>query len=137
MTFHLHPQLETDTAEVARLALCRVLLMDDATYPWLILVPEIAGLRDFHDVPAERDPDLAGDIRRASRALATLHAPDKINVAALGNQVPQLHVHVIARFVSDPAWPKPVWGAAPRVPYDDKERATTIQRLAATLEATA
>jgi len=137
MSFRLHPQLAADTADVARLSLCRVLLMDDATYPWLILVPEIDGLRDFHDVPAGRDSALTSDIRRASQALATLFAPDKINVAALGNQVPQLHIHVIARFVSDPAWPKPVWGAAPRAPYDEKTRTATVQRFAATLEATA
>jgi diadenosine tetraphosphate (Ap4A) HIT family hydrolase len=118
MAFSLHPQLEADTAPLADLPLCRVLLMDDATYPWLILVPALDGLRDLHDLPAGEDARLMTEIRQASLALAALHSPDKINVAALGNQVPQLHIHVIARFASDPGWPGPVWGKAPRQPYE-------------------
>lgn len=118
MAFELHPQLEADTAEVTRLGLCRVLLMDDTTYPWLILVPERPDLRDLHDIAPAEDAMLMTEIRLASQALQLLHSPDKINVAALGNQVPQLHVHVIARLTNDPAWPGPVWGRAPRQPYD-------------------
>lgn len=133
MSFTLHPQLAADTAEVTRLGLCRVLLMNDATYPWLILVPEVDGLRDLHDLPAGEDARAMDEVRRASRALRSLFDTDKINVAALGNQVPQLHIHVIARRTGDPAWPKPVWGAVPAKPYGDDERARLIERLRAEL----
>ncbi len=122
MTFELHPQLDADTAEVTRLELCRVQLMDDTTWPWLILVPQIAGLKDLHDLAPGDDAVAMAEIRQASRALQALHRPDKINVAALGNQVPQLHIHIIARHVGDPAWPGPVWGAAARQPYDRDAR---------------
>ncbi len=126
--FELHPQLAADTIEVERWDCCRVLLMNDATYPWLILVPQRTGLRDFHQL-ATADLSLAtAEIVRASRALEQLFQPAKLNVAALGNQVPQLHIHVIARFEDDPAWPKPVWGVTPAVPYDEGALA---ERLAA------
>jgi diadenosine tetraphosphate (Ap4A) HIT family hydrolase len=137
MSFALHPQLAADTVEVTRLGLCRVLLSNDATYPWLILVPEIDGLRDLHDLPPGENARLMDEVRRASRALQTLFTPDKINVAALGNQVPQLHVHVIARHKGDPAWPKPVWGAAPPHSYDDDARAQRLTALRAALGASA
>lgn len=117
MSFALHPDLVRDTVEVGRLALCRVGLMNDANYPWLVLSPMLPGLRDFHDVPAARQGELMAEIGRASRALQEVYQPDKINVAALGNVTPQLHIHVIARFAGDPAWPKPVWGVAPAKPY--------------------
>ena len=86
-----------------RIGFCRVLLTNDATFPWLILVPMRAGLRDFHDVAPADKPALIREIDRASNALQRLHDPDKINVAALGNMVAQLHIHVIARFTTDPA----------------------------------
>ncbi len=115
--FELHPQLAADTVEVARWNCCCVLLMNDAAYPWLILVPQRPGLRDFHDLaPADLEVATA-EIVRASKALEQLFQPIKINVAALGNMVPQLHIHVIARFEDDPAWPKPVWGVAPAESY--------------------
>ena len=127
--FDLHPQLAADTLEVDRWACCRVLLINDATYPWLILVPQRPGLRDFHELSAG-DLALATDeIVRASQALEQLFQPVKINVAALGNMVPQLHIHVIARFEDDPAWPKPVWGVAPAVPYGAAELAGRLEAL--------
>jgi diadenosine tetraphosphate (Ap4A) HIT family hydrolase len=137
MSIALHPHLAADTVEVTRLGLCRVLLSNDATYPWLILVPEIEGLRDLHDLPPGQDARLMDEVRRASRALQDLFDPDKINVAALGNQVPQLHVHVIARHEGDPAWPKPIWGAAPPQAYDDDARARRLDDLRKALGATA
>lgn len=115
--FELHERLAADTVEVERWSLSRVLLMNDSAYPWLILVPQRAGLRDFHDLAAADLPVMTAEIVRASRLLEDSLDPIKINVAALGNQVPQLHVHVIARFAEDPAWPGPVWGAAPSLPY--------------------
>ena len=119
--FELHPQLAADSYPIVAWPLCEVRLIKDANYPWLILVPQRAGLRDFDELsPAEMS--VAGsEIRAASQALRTLYRPDKLNVAALGNQVPQLHIHVIARFEGDVAWPKPVWGVAPAKPYQSEE----------------
>ncbi len=130
MAFKLHPQLAADTIEVTNLDLCRVLLMNDATYPWLILVPERNGLKDLHDLEHADQSTCMMEIDRASRVLGDLHRPDKINVAALGNQVPQLHIHVIARFTSDAAWPNPVWGAGPAAAYapNDLDRALAALR---------
>jgi diadenosine tetraphosphate (Ap4A) HIT family hydrolase len=127
--FELHPRLEADTALVRDLALSRALLMKDANYPWLILVPR---LKDVADLDGLSEDDLARlfrEARRASHALKRLFRPDRVNVAALGNMVPQLHVHVIARFEGDPAWPGPVWGAAPPKPYDAQALAERVQRL--------
>lgn len=127
--FVLHERLASDTHPVCDWPLSAVLLADDATYPWLILVPRRDGLRDFHDVAAADRPALMDEIDRASTALQTVYSPDKINVAALGNMVPQLHVHVIARTADDAAWPGPVWGAAPAEPYGEAELAATLAGL--------
>ena len=136
MTFELHAQLDADTVDVHQLDLCRVLLMDDATYPWLILVPARPGLRDLHDISPDEDALLMAEVRQTNLTLQALHRPDKINVAALGNQVPQLHIHVIARFTDDPAWPGPVWGKAPRQPYGDAERVAVVDAFRQALENT-
>ena len=117
-TFELHERLAADCITLDDWPLCHVLLMNDASYPWLILVPRRPGLRDFHDVAPEDMPQFTDEIAGASRALQSSFKPDKINVAALGNMVPQLHLHVIARFTGDPAWPGPVWGAQPALPYE-------------------
>jgi len=135
MSFALHPDLVRDTVDVARLPLCRVGLNHDATYPWLVLSPMLHGLRDFHDVPAEHHAALMGEITRASRALQQVYKPDKINVAALGNVTPQLHIHVIARFASDPAWAKPVWGIVPAKPYTPAALGETIAKIRTALNA--
>jgi diadenosine tetraphosphate (Ap4A) HIT family hydrolase len=129
--FALHPTLARDTVEVARLPLCRLLLMDDRRFPWLILVPEREAAREIHDLaPADR-AELVEEIARASEALTRLFRPDKVNVGALGNVVPQLHVHVVARFAADSAWPGPVWGSGVAVPYGESELAAAKERLAA------
>lgn len=116
--FELHPQLAADTVPVADWPLCQVLLINDATYPWLVLVPSKPDLRDFDDLSPDDMSLATGEITRASRALKALYGPAKINVAALGNMVPQLHIHVIARFEDDAAWPQPVWGVVPARTYD-------------------
>jgi diadenosine tetraphosphate (Ap4A) HIT family hydrolase len=126
--FDLHPQLAGGTIEVDRWACCRVLLMNDATYPWLILVPQRPELRELHDLSADDLAQVSAELVCASRAMERLFQPVKMNVAALGNQVPQLHIHIIARFEDDPAWPNPVWGAAPAAPY---EAGALAERLAA------
>jgi diadenosine tetraphosphate (Ap4A) HIT family hydrolase len=131
--FVLHPTLAHDTVEVTRLPLCRVLLMKDRRFPWLILVPEREGAREIHELsPADRAA-LIEEIARAGEALQRLFQPDKLNVGALGNVVPQLHVHVVARFVSDPAWPGPVWGSGVAEAYPEDELGEVRGRLAAAL----
>ena len=119
--FQLHEKLAADTIEVERWTFSRVLLMNDSHYPWLILVPQRPGLRDFDDLAEADLPVMTEEILRASRLLKTAFRPDKMNVAALGNQVPQLHIHVIARFTKDAAWPGPIWGVQPAKPYTDAE----------------
>lgn len=131
--FKLHPILDHDTVEITRLKLCRVLLLRDKTYPWVVLVPERDGLRDLDDLSAEDRVQTALEIDQVSKAMKTAFAPYKMNVAALGNVVEQLHIHVIARFQEDLAWPAPVWGAHPAQDYDDTECAATVARLAALL----
>ncbi|HKI03448.1 MAG TPA: HIT family protein [Thermoanaerobaculia bacterium] len=121
MPFALHSTLAADTAEVARLPLCRVLLMKDRRFPWLILVPERESIREIHELPTADRVALVEEITRASEVLARLFQPDKLNVGALGNVVPQLHVHVVARFASDAAWPGPVWGSGAAEPYPESE----------------
>ncbi len=106
----LHPQLAADTVAVCDLSLSRILAMNDADFPWLILVPRRAGARDMIDLGSEQGL-LMDEIATVSRALKDETRCDKLNVAAIGNVVPQLHIHVVARRVGDLLWPKPVWGA--------------------------
>ena len=120
--FILHPQLARDTAQVGDLPLARVLLMNDANYPWLILVPRRDGAVELIDLAEEEQRQLTREIAQVSHALKTITACDKLNVAAIGNVVPQLHVHIVARRRGDAAWPKPVWGAVPPVAYDRTAR---------------
>jgi diadenosine tetraphosphate (Ap4A) HIT family hydrolase len=136
MPFTLHPTLARDTVEVARLPLCRALLMNDRRFPWLILVPERESVREIHELSPEDRAALIEEIARASQALERLFHPDKLNVGALGNIVPQLHVHVVARAAGDPAWPGPVWGSGAAVPYEEDEREEIRRRLAAELART-
>jgi diadenosine tetraphosphate (Ap4A) HIT family hydrolase len=131
--FVLHERLAADTVALADWPLCRVLLMNDASYPWLILVPRRPDLKEIHDLEAGDRARLTEEICRASRALQSSVAPDKMNVGALGNLVPQLHVHVIARFRSDPAWPGPVWGARPAVPYESGDLQERVAAMKAAL----
>jgi diadenosine tetraphosphate (Ap4A) HIT family hydrolase len=105
----LHPQLEHDTAPVGDLALCRVVAIDDAVYPWLIVVPRRAGVTEIADLGGEASL-LTAEIAEVSRVLKAVTRCDKLNIAAIGNVVPQLHVHIVARRKDDPLWPKPVWG---------------------------
>ncbi len=119
--FSLHPRLLADTAMIADWELCRVLRMNDRAYPWLILVPRRAGVAEIGDLDPADQVRLIGEIDRAAKVLRARLSPDRINVAALGNLVAQLHVHVIARFVGDPAWPRPVWGLGPALPFDPQD----------------
>lgn len=127
--FALDHRLAADTTEVAELGLCTLRLMDDRTYPWLILIPRRADCVELIDLQPGDRAVLMEEIALASHVLKDLTDAQKLNVAALGNSVPQLHVHVIARFAGDPAWPGPVWGKVPPQPWDDTERDTFVGRL--------
>jgi diadenosine tetraphosphate (Ap4A) HIT family hydrolase len=111
MAFELHPKLAADCERLGDMTLCTVLLMRDDRFPWAILVPRLLGLRDLHDLPRDQALTLYDEVGAISNALIDAFGAEKINVAALGNQVPQLHVHVIGRYASDAAWPGPVWNA--------------------------
>jgi diadenosine tetraphosphate (Ap4A) HIT family hydrolase len=129
--FALDPRLAADTVAVGDLALSRVLLMDDARFPWLILVPRRSGLSEVTDLDGADAAALWDEIRLAAGVMRDLAKPDKVNVAALGNVVAQLHVHVVGRFRSDPAWPGPVWGFGTRTPYPLHARAQLSERAGA------
>jgi diadenosine tetraphosphate (Ap4A) HIT family hydrolase len=113
----LHPQLHAETVPVCDLALSRVLAMNDANFPWLILVPRRVGVSEIFDLGAEQ-AILLDEVSLASRALKEVTRCVKLNVAAIGNVVPQLHVHIVARRKDDALWPKPVWGAAAPRAYE-------------------
>ncbi|TAN43340.1 MAG: HIT family protein [Nitrospirae bacterium] len=127
--FTLHERLRADTFDITRLYLSRVLLMNDSSLPWLILVPERENIREIYELDEKDRAGLIEEITLASRIIQHLYKPDKINVGALGNLVPQLHIHIIGRFGSDRAWPGPIWGAGPAEPYGDDERDATRARI--------
>ncbi|WP_395020814.1 HIT domain-containing protein [Dongia sp.] len=119
--FELDAQLDTDCLFLTDWPLCRVLRMNDRAYPWLILVPRRVEKREIIDLSTADQGLLLGEIARASRAIRQALKPDKLNVAALGNVTPQLHVHVIGRFTDDPAWPRPIWGVQKPQAFDSDE----------------
>ena len=108
--------------------------MNDSRFPWIILVPRISGLRDFHELPEENRQDLFNEIEILSRTLERIFDVDKLNVAALGNQVSQLHIHVIARSKSDCAWPGPVWSTGKTLPYSKDVHAELVEQLRQSIE---
>ena len=133
MGFALHPRLEADTVAIGDWPLCRVLLMNDAQYPWFILVPRREGAREIYQLGDADQAQLLRESSQLSRALMQAFRGDKLNVAALGNVVPQLHLHHIVRFAGDPAWPAPVWGRHPARPYAPAEQAERLKALRAVL----
>lgn len=132
--FDLHPQLEQDSILIGRFGLCQIRLIDDSAYPWVILVPEREGITEIHQLSIEDRSLLAEESAFLSATLAQLFEADKMNVAALGNMVPQLHIHHIVRHKTDPAWPAPIWGKQPMTPYDEKEREAVADKVAAALQ---
>jgi diadenosine tetraphosphate (Ap4A) HIT family hydrolase len=133
MSFELHPQLDNDTATIGQLPLCEVLLMNDSQYPWLILVPRVEGAEEAFQLSEVDQQALQQESSAVGKAIMELFAGDKLNVAALGNMVPQLHIHHIVRFRKDPAWPRPVWGDKPRVSYAPAVKMAVLQQLTAKL----
>ncbi len=132
-SFRLHLRLEADTTMVTDWALSRVLLMNDARYAWLILVPRRAGMSELHDLKHAERMVLIEELSRASAGLKSLTAATKINIGALGNLVPQLHVHVVARSEGDAAWPGPVWGLGATVAYEQSVKDALVEKLRAGL----
>jgi len=127
--FMLDARLDADTRLVASLALCDVRLMNDARFPWLVLVPRHVGLVEIADLSADVQTLLWQEVNRASAALRTVAPCDKLNLGALGNIVRQLHVHVIARCEGDPAWPGPVWGYGSARPYVEASLTARLDAL--------
>ncbi|QSP93631.1 HIT family protein [Marinobacter salinisoli] len=117
----LHKRLSADTIDLGRSQLCDIRLMNDRTWPWIILVPAVAGIREIYELSETQQKRLLWESSALSRGMMDLFSGDKMNVAALGNMVPQLHLHHIVRHEGDPAWPGPVWGKQPPVPYDSSE----------------
>jgi diadenosine tetraphosphate (Ap4A) HIT family hydrolase len=129
----LHPKLAEDCFVVGRFDLSALLLMNDARYPWFVLVPQRSGISEIHHLSGAQRQQLISESALLSEALANGFAADKINIAALGNLVPQLHVHHIARYKTDAAWPAPVWGRLPAIRYAEGEEQEVIRRLLAEL----
>ena len=115
--FLLHPQLAQDSIVMGDFPLCRMLLMNDASYPWLILVPRRPAIREIFELSAADQLQLLKESSHLAEVLHRVFQADKLNIAALGNMVPQLHIHHIVRYRSDRAWPRPVWGLFPAQPY--------------------
>lgn len=131
--FILHDKLAEDTFEVLTLKISRLLLMNDARYPWLILVPQVCDMRDLHNLSPDEYLAVTNEITKVLEVLETVTKAHKMNVGALGNMVPQLHIHIIARQTNDAAWPGPVWGVGEAQPYSQDDADTLIQQIASKL----
>lgn len=131
--FKLHPKLAADTIPIGETELCDVLLMNDARFPWVILVPKRPDLRELYELEAADQIMLTGETSHIAQTMQEAYGADKTNVAALGNQVPQLHIHIIMRTSDDAAWPSPVWGQGTAIPYDSDGQKLAIQTLRACL----
>ena len=127
--FELHPQLQADTIPIKDLDICTVLLMNDSNYPWLILVPKRPNIREIFELSQAEQDTVNREISHVAKALNTHFKADKMNIGALGNMVPQLHIHIIARHKTDPTFPNPVWGNAIPIPYTETELKTLKQTL--------
>lgn len=127
--FELHPRLAQDSAVIGEFDLSLLLLSRDANYPWCILVPKREDIYEIHHLTEEEQIQLIRESCRLSEVMTSLFDADKMNVAALGNVVRQLHVHHVARFTDDPAWPQPIWGKLPAKDYEESEFKERIKRL--------
>ena len=125
----LHPQLEKDCFIVGRFPLCALLLMNDTNYPWFILVPQRENITEIHQLSEEDQQQLMSESSQLAACIEKEFNADKINIAALGNMVPQLHVHHIVRYKTDPAWPAPVWGKFPATPYIEADAEQLRKRM--------
>ncbi len=133
--FELDQRLQQDTCWLADLPLCRVLLMNDARYPWLILVPRVAGVSEVFELDEAQQRQLWDESRLLAQAMARVFAADKMNIATLGNVVRQLHMHLVARLEGDASWPAPVWGRGVAVPYSEEEQDGMRRQMLEALQA--
>ncbi|RUO25198.1 HIT family protein [Aliidiomarina minuta] len=131
--FQLDPRLDSDCYRVAELPLCTLLMMNDAQYPWFILVPRRVDVTEIYQLSEVDEAQLWRESRQLSEALMRLFDGDKLNLAALGNMVPQLHLHHIVRYTNDLAWPGPIWGKHQAQPYEEEQAQQRIQLLSAQL----
>ena len=130
----LHPQLLKDCKVIGRFELCHVLLMLDANYPWCVLVPDRENITEIFELTESEQMQLTRESVCLSKSLSRLFSADKMNVAAIGNLVPQLHVHHVVRFQNDIAWPKPVWGTYPKKGYSDVALADIEEKIVSMLQ---
>ncbi|WP_028117330.1 HIT domain-containing protein [Ferrimonas senticii] len=124
--FQIHPTLDADTVLLGTLPLCQVRLSRDSQFPWLILVPMRADITEVHQLDSDDRMQLMEESCTIAAMLEQHTQADKINVAAIGNVVSQLHIHHVARFQTDPCWPKPIWGQLPMQPYDPATLSQTV-----------
>ncbi|MDD5411173.1 MAG: HIT domain-containing protein [Methylobacter sp.] len=129
MPFQIHPQLQQDCITIGRFELCRLLMMNDSQYPWFILVPEKADMSEIYQLTKPDRELLTEESNCLAENLAELYQADKMNIAAIGNMVPQLHIHHIVRYQTDRAWPAPVWGKFDAVPYTEQQITANLALL--------
>jgi len=129
ITFQLHPRLKQDCIVIGRLDLCQLLMMNDSQYPWFILVPEKADIKEIYQLSKPERLTLTEESSYLAENLATLYHADKMNIAAIGNLVTQLHIHHIVRYQDDKAWPAPIWGKFDAIPYTQQQITDIIARV--------
>ncbi|ODC05273.1 hypothetical protein BFW38_07635 [Terasakiispira papahanaumokuakeensis] len=129
MTFTLHPRLAADSHWVGELSLCQVRLINDQRFPWLLLIPQRAHMTELHQLDSDDYIQLFTEIRQLAAPFQQLTQADKLNIATLGNMVPQLHLHLVARHPQDAAWPGPVWGHGQAEPYSDEDLTAQINLI--------
>jgi len=128
-TFKLHSGLAIDSIEILDFPLCKLLLCNDCNHPWFILVPQIADIEEIYQLDWQQQQQFLNESSLLSEFLKQEFSADKMNVAALGNVVPQLHIHHVVRYKNDPCWPKPIWGQHPEKPYQENELQVLINRI--------
>lgn len=133
LPFKLDARLDADCEFVCSLGLCHLLLMNNASVPWFILVPQVLGVTELTDLPMLEQQQVLGEINQVTAMIHRLYSPDKLNIGALGNLVSQLHLHVIGRFNDDPAWPQPVWGQLASNAYPEAELVSQLAKIRASL----
>ena len=127
--FELHPRLSEDCFHVGDFSLSRLLMMNDSNYPWFILVPRVPNISEIYQLSSEDQAQLAVESSVLSETLASMFDADKMNIAALGNVVSQLHIHHIVRYENDAVWPDPVWGKIPTLPYDKQKQSEIFSKF--------
>ena len=131
--FQLHPRLQQDCITLGKFDLCQLLMMNDSQYPWFILVPELADITEIYQLNRTERLMLTEESNYLAKNLATLFSADKMNIAAIGNLVPQLHLHHVVRYKTDRDWPAPVWWKFDSIPYTDEQLIATLTRVKAQL----